>query len=253
MQADSIIPSGVQGLDRYAYVNNSPINYVDPSGHINGRPCELRGECEKITYDDDSDRLPISTSGQAGGNRNSFHHEGKVKTESWQTTLNAKIGIHAGPLGDIFVPEYNSDDYNGVAFVYNYNTDENFWLMFDIHYNESTGTVISDIMIVNYSDYRMFLNAMWFESNGETNYIQWRGFGKTLPSGFGSDFVVPGPDTVFQGNHDITLGFELGYSVNLGQGPFNIYPDFTFTIPALQDVRYFFETGSLPSLNPLNP
>lgn len=33
-QADSIVPGGVQGLDRYAYVNNSPLNYVDPSGHF---------------------------------------------------------------------------------------------------------------------------------------------------------------------------------------------------------------------------
>ena len=32
-QADSIVPGGVQGLDRYAYVNNSPLNYLDPSGH----------------------------------------------------------------------------------------------------------------------------------------------------------------------------------------------------------------------------
>jgi RHS repeat-associated protein len=32
-QADTIVPGGVQGLDRYAYVNNSPINYIDPSGH----------------------------------------------------------------------------------------------------------------------------------------------------------------------------------------------------------------------------
>ena len=32
-QADTIIPPGVQGLDRYAYVNNSPMNYVDPTGH----------------------------------------------------------------------------------------------------------------------------------------------------------------------------------------------------------------------------
>jgi RHS repeat-associated protein len=32
-QADTIIPGGVQGLDRYAYVNNSPTNYTDPSGH----------------------------------------------------------------------------------------------------------------------------------------------------------------------------------------------------------------------------
>ncbi|MBE7435976.1 MAG: RHS repeat-associated core domain-containing protein [Anaerolineales bacterium] len=40
-QADSIVPPGVRphfmgagGLDRYAYVNNSPMNYIDPSGHI---------------------------------------------------------------------------------------------------------------------------------------------------------------------------------------------------------------------------
>jgi RHS repeat-associated protein len=33
-QADSIVPPGVQGLDRYAYVGNSPVRYTDPSGHI---------------------------------------------------------------------------------------------------------------------------------------------------------------------------------------------------------------------------
>jgi hypothetical protein len=27
------VPGGVQGLDRYAYVNNSPLVYTDPSGH----------------------------------------------------------------------------------------------------------------------------------------------------------------------------------------------------------------------------
>ena len=33
-QADTIVPGGVQGLDTYAYTNNAPINYVDPSGHF---------------------------------------------------------------------------------------------------------------------------------------------------------------------------------------------------------------------------
>lgn len=27
-QADTIVPGGVQGLDRYAYVNNSPLLYA---------------------------------------------------------------------------------------------------------------------------------------------------------------------------------------------------------------------------------
>ena len=33
IQADSIVPGGVQGLDRYAYTFNNPIRYTDPSGH----------------------------------------------------------------------------------------------------------------------------------------------------------------------------------------------------------------------------
>ncbi|WKZ38630.1 MAG: RHS repeat-associated core domain-containing protein [Anaerolineales bacterium] len=33
-QADTIVPSGIQGWDRYAYVNNSPVIYTDPSGHF---------------------------------------------------------------------------------------------------------------------------------------------------------------------------------------------------------------------------
>jgi len=32
-QADSIVPGGVQGYDRYAYVQNNPLLFVDPSGH----------------------------------------------------------------------------------------------------------------------------------------------------------------------------------------------------------------------------
>ena len=32
-QADTIIPGGAQSLDRYAYVNNNPVNFTDPSGH----------------------------------------------------------------------------------------------------------------------------------------------------------------------------------------------------------------------------
>jgi len=33
-QADSLVHAGVQGWDRYAYVNNNPLSYTDPTGHI---------------------------------------------------------------------------------------------------------------------------------------------------------------------------------------------------------------------------
>ena len=41
--ADTIVPGGVQGLDRYAYVNNSPLKYTDPSGH--GADCGIGTGC----------------------------------------------------------------------------------------------------------------------------------------------------------------------------------------------------------------
>jgi len=41
-QADSIVPGGVQGWDRYAYTNNNPVRYTDPSGHMGCRPGEKR-------------------------------------------------------------------------------------------------------------------------------------------------------------------------------------------------------------------
>jgi len=41
-QADTIVPPGVQGLDRYAYGLNNPSRFTDPSGHVTcevGEPC----------------------------------------------------------------------------------------------------------------------------------------------------------------------------------------------------------------------
>ena len=39
---NTVVPGGVQGLDRYAYTNNNPINYTDPSGH---KVCDEEGNC----------------------------------------------------------------------------------------------------------------------------------------------------------------------------------------------------------------
>jgi RHS repeat-associated protein len=56
-QADSIVPGGVQGLDRYSYVFNSPVRYPDPSGY---KACEniTNGKCE-VDKTWQSQKLPL--------------------------------------------------------------------------------------------------------------------------------------------------------------------------------------------------
>ena len=44
--ADTVVPGGVQGFDRYAYTFNNPVNYVDPSGHD---VCTDDGYCGKLS------------------------------------------------------------------------------------------------------------------------------------------------------------------------------------------------------------
>jgi RHS repeat-associated protein len=53
-QADSIVPGGVQGFDRYAYVNNSPVRYTDPTGH----KCVPVEDCENNTLPNQPDYNP---------------------------------------------------------------------------------------------------------------------------------------------------------------------------------------------------
>jgi hypothetical protein len=40
LQPDSIVPDGTQGLNRFSYVRNNPVNFNDPTGHKPWRPRE---------------------------------------------------------------------------------------------------------------------------------------------------------------------------------------------------------------------
>ncbi|MBI3151968.1 MAG: RHS repeat-associated core domain-containing protein [Chloroflexi bacterium] len=60
VQADTLVPGGIQGLDRYAYVGNSPVRYIDPSGHTpcasarwdDGPQCFIDGKPKNIRIPD---------------------------------------------------------------------------------------------------------------------------------------------------------------------------------------------------------
>jgi hypothetical protein len=64
-QADTIVPGGVQGLDRYAYVNNDPVRYTDPSGHICSDDNEVAwaGNCHGGSFPDTGSLLIFATEG----------------------------------------------------------------------------------------------------------------------------------------------------------------------------------------------
>jgi len=51
ISADSIIPAAgnPQAYDRYAYVNNNPVKYIDPSGHKCSDPHVVEGDCSDYT------------------------------------------------------------------------------------------------------------------------------------------------------------------------------------------------------------
>ena len=73
--ADTIIPGGAQGLDRYAYVNNSPVNFTDPSGH---KCSDGQEECQ------DTDGKPING---AGGLTTSSNGDNGDEGDSLEETL----------------------------------------------------------------------------------------------------------------------------------------------------------------------
>jgi len=64
ISADSITPGGVQGLDRYAYVSNNPLRYVDPSGHVEACNPNDGDVCE---HDDSGGNNNNNNDGGGGG------------------------------------------------------------------------------------------------------------------------------------------------------------------------------------------
>jgi hypothetical protein len=187
----------------------------------------------------------VRGSGNGTGKPKKPKGSNKVEADPWEYSISVREGFHVGPVADSFVPEHNSDDYNGFPRVYNRNSNDNFWLYFDLLYNEKSGITISNIMISNCATYPAFLNRVKFESGGVSVIPQFDYYGTSheLPSGFGSDFSFPSPPP-FDGNSEVNILFEVGFTANVGQGPFQLYPDYNIVLPSLPDVMHFTEKAN---------
>ncbi len=62
-QADTIVPAGVQGYDRYAFVNNNPVRYTDLSGH---KACWATAQYTCITNNHDPEEITSDCEGLTG-------------------------------------------------------------------------------------------------------------------------------------------------------------------------------------------
>jgi RHS repeat-associated protein len=93
-QADTIVPAGVQGAqawDRYAFVNNNPVRYTDPSGHKACDETDANGNCYT---EDDITKGKKEAASKQGCSNPTYCENGKPKSPS-------------SNLGDIVQEEYN--------------------------------------------------------------------------------------------------------------------------------------------------
>ena len=65
-QADTVVPGGVQGYDRYAYLNNAPVDNTDPTGHHCADE-DSNGLCPGDAGYDDGSSSGGGNSGSGGG------------------------------------------------------------------------------------------------------------------------------------------------------------------------------------------
>ena len=110
MQADTLVPShqGTQGFDRYAYINNNPVNGTDPTGmwmcDIYDISCAEEGDLNVVVFIggwdniDQSDDNPLMPSIQNNPGTLYYNYDAKDKTVDKQELANfiiRDLGLNA--------------------------------------------------------------------------------------------------------------------------------------------------------------
>ena len=241
LSADTIVPgyANPQNLNRYSYVNNSPLMYTDPTGHIMDSGCVNREFSNCGGTDTDAGTYePDDPSDDGGGGSND--EEETADDDIVSTTIFE--GIHLGPYAPFSAPDYDDDSYNGWPSVYGpYDDSNNFYLFFTVEYSQ-TGITMSDIR---------FLNGYSGTAKIDTVQINKRDVytGNSYlssPSGF-----FPGSGGKYDGKTPIRIEVTVSYVTDIGHGPARIPVSFQpITLPSVSQFRHFMQTGKAISIIP---
>ncbi len=109
------VPGGVQGNDRYAYVNNNPLRYTDPTGHMSTCGVEGGGGCGGSSSTTPQPNLP---SGQ-GGTPTPHHCTSTPGSNSCSVVV-----IACQPTPTKYTNSY--DDTHALHWTSNHNTKSSF-------------------------------------------------------------------------------------------------------------------------------
>jgi len=94
-QPDTIIPGGPQGLNRYSYVGNRPINFNDPTGHMMTDDSDGGGKCDLKCLEKDNKKNEENYS-----DWNSRKYGGCFKCHA--AAANGQIALTNGQLADAY-------------------------------------------------------------------------------------------------------------------------------------------------------
>jgi RHS repeat-associated protein len=244
IQADTLIPGAGNPLawDRYAYVQNNPLIYVDPSGH---RACLNKEDCEEQGI------TPFTREVINNQNRSSVEEENEIRTPvidyeigGWQVQFTGVIGYPSN------FHKRNGEKFSfllfyGISFVFDFDGGfQLYGLQRDIKFNPRLEQGPAELKYstdvlglgATVASGPIFGEGIKGENGGTTNY-EGQAVDYLLGAGpLSIDYYAAFDAKTGATNPNKLHGFDIGYSVGL---PFSYGKMATYGIPWMkrQDIN----------------